>query len=160
MTMIAIAAMTQNRIIGKNNALPRHYPGDLQRFKKLTSWHTVVMGRKTFESIGRPLPHRDNIVLTRNTSRTVNGTTVLHTLEALLDKQKLLPPWSKVYVIGGEQIYKELLPYCDSIELTLVKKTYQGDASFPIFENEFYETAREAHPEYDFISYTRNASIL
>lgn len=160
MAMIAIAAMAQNRIIGNNNTLLWRYPEDLQRFKKLTSWHTVIMGRKTFESIGKPLPHRDNIVLTRNAKWKASGVTVLHTVETLLDRQKLWAPWSKTYVIGGEQIYKELLSYCDSVELTLIKKVYQGDASFPSFEKDFHETTRERHPDYDFITYTRNTTIL
>jgi len=84
--MIAIAAMSTNRVIGNNNTLPWSYPADLQRFKKLTTSHTVVMGRKTFESIAKPLPNRHNIVLTHNTSRVASGVEVVHETETLLQK--------------------------------------------------------------------------
>lgn len=151
--LIAIAAMSTNRVIGKDNKLPRDYPEDLERFREITRWHTVVMGRKTFESIGRVLPNRKNIVLTRQQNREHDGVEVYHDKDILLEvlkKEKL-----DVYNIGWSQLYELLLPYTNKIELTTIKHDIKGDAFFPLFEKNFQETKREIHDAFDFVTYER-----
>lgn len=144
-----IAAMAANRTIGKDNTLPRNYPEDLKHFKILTSGHTIIMGRKTYESLGRPLPHRRNIVLTSHP---------IDNLECYTSKEdclKQLNHQEQNFVIGGAQIYQLFLDVADSIELTLIKKWYDGDTIFPSFEDKFKETHREIHSDFDFITYLK-----
>ena len=121
-----IAACSTNRVIGKNNTLIWKVPGDLKRFKELTSGHTVLMGRKTYESIGRPLPNRRNIILSRNKDLVVEGCLVYSNLLEVLELYK-----NDLFVIGGEEIYRQTLGYADKVELTLIHKDYEGDAFFP-----------------------------
>jgi dihydrofolate reductase len=151
--LILIAAMAQNRVIGKDNKMPRHIPADFKHFKELTTGHDIVMGRKTFESIGRPLPHRKNIVLTRDTSWSAEG------VESGLSPSAIIEQATKdekdIYIIGGSQIYSYFFPHADKVELTIVKREVEGDAYFPIFEEDFEEVAREEHEEFDFVTYMR-----
>lgn len=126
-----IVAYSQNRVIGINNKLPWNIPPDLKRFKQLTSGNVVVMGRKTYESIGRPLPNRKNIILTSNTNYIAPGCIVFNSHLDILEKM------GDIWVIGGEQIYKLFLPYVDKIEATIVDKYFRGDSYFPKFENDF-----------------------
>jgi len=121
-----VAACSSNRVIGKDNKLIWNVPGDLKRFKEMTSGHTVLMGRKTYESIGRPLPNRRNVILSRNSELIVEGCFTYTSLVDTLDMFK-----NDVFIIGGEEIYRQSLPYVNRIELTLIHKEFEGDAFFP-----------------------------
>ena len=126
--------MSLNRVIGKNNTIPWHISEDLKHFKQTTRGHTVVLGRKTFESIGKPLPGRTNIVLTRDKNFSADGVTVIHTLDRLSTHTK---PDDEIFIIGGADIYKQTLPLTQKIYLTMIEKNFDGDAFFPVFEDEF-----------------------
>ena len=128
----AIAAMSLNRVIGAGGKIPWHLPEDFKWFKQMTAGHVLVMGRKTFESIGRPLPHRETFVLSRS-GFSQSGVTVIHGLEEV---QPLLVE-REVFVCGGAQIYAQALPLCSDLFLTLVKRVVEGDAVFPPFEGSF-----------------------
>ena len=151
--MKAIVAMTRNRVIGKGNKIPWLLPGEQKWFKETTMGHPVLMGRKTFESIGRPLPGRHNIVVTR--SGKIGG------VEIVRDLTEFNPALYEangrdVFVIGGSEIYRALLPKCDAIYVTMVKQEYDGDTYFPEFESSFEvcEVIRET-PLYDVLLYRR-----
>lgn len=147
----AIAAMSLNRVIGNGNKIPWHLPEDFKWFKATTTGHVIVMGRKTFESIGRPLPNRETIVLSRS-AFSHPGVKTIHSLEELtpvvVDRQ--------VFICGGAQIYEQALPLCSEILLTLVNREVEGDAFFPKFEDQFQlaETLRDT-PEFKILRYTR-----
>ncbi len=128
----AVAAMTQNRVIGKDGSMPWHLPADLQFFKKLTSGHPILMGRKTWDSLGRPLPNRRNLVLSRQSTPLVGA-------EVITDLSQLstLGLTGDVYVIGGAEIYRLLLPHCTSLYLTELNFTAEGDTFFPEFASLF-----------------------
>jgi dihydrofolate reductase len=130
--MKAIVAMAQNRIIGSEGKIPWHLPEDLRFFKEKTLGHTIVMGRKTYESIGKPLPGRQNIILSRTMSET-QGITLVRSTEELF----FLPNSSGFFVIGGAEIYRLLLPYCEELFVTHVSGEVVGDTSFPEFETAF-----------------------
>jgi dihydrofolate reductase len=129
-----IAACSKNKIIGNENKLIWKVPGDLKRFKELTTGHTVLMGRKTFESIGRPLPNRRNIILTRDKAFKADGCLVYSDLKEVLELFG-----NDLFIIGGEQIYKQTIGYADFIELTLIHKEFEGDAYFPEIPDWFHE---------------------
>lgn len=122
-----------NRVIGKNNKMPWHIPNELAYFKEKTMGKAIVMGRNTFESIGRPLPGRLNIVITRNTSYNPEGVTVVHSIEEAIEIAR--KHHEEVMVIGGEQIFKEVLPYTDLIYVTLIQNEFEGDTFFPPYED-------------------------
>ncbi|KOR79280.1 dihydrofolate reductase [Bacillus sp. FJAT-21352] len=133
-----IVAMDQNRVIGKNNKLPWHLPSDLQYFKKVTMGHPIVMGRKTFESIGRVLPGRENVIVTRNQEFKAEGCVVLHDIAQI--KMFADNHEEEVFVIGGAEIFKEILPFTDRLYITEIHETFEGDTFFPeIDENEWDE---------------------
>ena len=127
----AIAAMSQSRVIGCQGQLPWRIPEDFKRFREVTTGHTVVMGRRTFESIGKALPGRNNVVLTRHPIPNNPG------VEVHRSKESVLGTYSHFFVIGGEQIYGLFLPQVSTIHLTVVPGTYRGDAYFPEFETDF-----------------------
>lgn len=129
-----IAACSKNRVIGKDNKLIWHVPGDLKRFKELTSGHTVLMGRKTFESIGKPLPNRRNVILTRDKTFIADGCLIYNDLKEVLEFFK-----NDLFVIGGEEIYRQTIGYADYIDLTFIHKEYEGDAFFPEIPYWFHE---------------------
>lgn len=129
-----IAALSQNNQIGLNNQMPWHIPEDLHYFKTITTGHTVIMGRKTFESIGRPLPNRRNIVLTQNVDFAPPGVEIIHTLKEALELSQELP---EVFIIGGGEIYTAFMPYADKLYLTLIPKVITGDTTFPDYQNDF-----------------------
>lgn len=131
--MKAIVAMAENRVIGAGGKIPWHVTGDLPFFKKTTMGHPIVMGRKTYESLGRPLPGRKNIILSR-TMQAPLGVTVINNLEEL--RQLALPP-EEIFVIGGAEIYQLLLPECTTLFVTHVHRSVEGDTFFPDFEQEF-----------------------
>jgi dihydrofolate reductase len=132
--LIGIVAMTAQRLIGKDGTLPWHLPDDLAFFKQTTSGHAIVMGRKTFDSIGRPLPKRQNIVLTRDRSWSHPGVTVIHDTREL--SNALTMP-GEVYIIGGAEIYQAFLPQTDALLITHVKENFSGDTYFPAYDAEF-----------------------
>jgi dihydrofolate reductase len=147
-----IWAMARNRVIGRHNTLPWHLPADMKHFRELTTGHPVLMGRKTFESLGRPLPNRANIVITTDCLYAPQGVHVAHSLdEALALAAALMPPSDPmVFVIGGENLYAQMLPRADRLHLTLVDAEIDGDAHFPEFDLEAWrETQRVAHPADD-----------
>lgn len=122
-----IVAVADNGVIGDKNTLLWHISEDLRNFKRVTSGHPVIMGRKTFDSLGRPLPNRTNVVITRQNLE-IEGCKVVHSLEEALS---LFSPEEEVFVIGGAQIYAEALPLADRFYLTRVHHAYEGDTSFP-----------------------------
>ena len=124
-----IVAMDQNQLIGKNNALPWHLPADLKFFKKMTTGHTIIMGRKTFESIGKPLPNRRNIVLTRN--KDWMPSTDVEFFLSIEEATKTIKPEEKAYIIGGANLYKQALPVVDEMLITKIEHVFDGDAYFP-----------------------------
>lgn len=138
-----IAAMAHNSVIGLNNQLPWRLPADLKHFKAVTLGKPVIMGRKTYESIGKPLPGRANIVVTRDVSYTAEGVLIVHSLEEALAKTKDAP---EAMLIGGAQLYAEALPHAQRMYLTLIDAEFPGDAFFPHYNpRDWHETAREEH---------------
>src|SRR5580704_2358330 len=128
----AIAAMAQNRVIGQGSKIPWHLPEDFKWFKKMTTGHVIVMGRKTFESIGKPLPNRETIVLSRGAFQYPGVKTISD-----LSQIDLAAETREVFICGGAQIYAQALPLCSDLYLTLVKRVVDGDAFFPPFEDRF-----------------------
>ena len=141
--MIAsIFAMSENRVIGKNNQLPWHLPADLKYFKKTTLHHPILMGRKTFESIGKPLPQRTSIIITRQENYTVSDSIVVNSITEGIKAGKALA--KDIFIIGGAEILKEALPLIDTMYLTLIHETFAGDVFYPDYnEQEWQETWRE-----------------
>ena len=138
-----IAAMGKNRELGFGNKLPWHLPDDLKRFKALTRGHAIIMGRKTYEAIGRPLPERKNIVITRNRDYVAPGCIVVASME---DAIKEAGDDNEIFVIGGAEIYKLALPYADRMYLTLVDAEIPADVFFPEFdESGWVITKTEPH---------------
>lgn len=133
MRLIAIVAMSANRVIGREGKLPWHYPEDLKFFKRTTLGHPILMGRATFDSIGKPLPGRQNIVLSR-TMQPREGVTVIRDVPEL---PKVCGEVETVFVIGGARVFEELLPQCDSLYLTYITKEFEGDVRLPPFEHHF-----------------------
>jgi dihydrofolate reductase len=131
----AIAAMSLNRVIGAQGKIPWHIPEDFKWFKKMTVGNTIVMGRKTFESIGKPLPNRTTIVLTR-AGFSYPG---VRTVQALSEIDMPVEGGGEVFVCGGAEVYRQTLPSCSDLYLTLVKREVTGDAFFPAFEDLFGE---------------------
>lgn len=128
-----IAAMANNRVIGLDNNMPWHLPADLQHFKKVTTGKPVIMGRKTFESIGRPLPGRRNIIITRNENYSASGIETVTTPEAALD---LVNQVEEVMIIGGGNIYQQFLPLATRLYLTFIDLAVEGDTQFPDYQAE------------------------
>ncbi len=135
-----IVAIAENGVIGDKNALLWNIKEDMRRFRTTTTGHPVVMGRKTFESIGRPLPKRTNVVVTRGDA-TFEGCEVAHSLEEAI---AMFPAEEEVFIIGGAQIYAQALPLADKLYLTIVHRNYEGDTSFPNIDlSEWREISRE-----------------
>ena len=126
-----VVAMARNRVIGRDNQLPWHLPADLKHFKAITIGKPVVMGRKTYESIGRPLPERTNIVVTRDPDYRAEGCLVVNSAEAAIEAAGAV---DEVMIIGGGQFYEEMLPRADRLYLTEVHEDVEGDAWFPEFD--------------------------
>jgi len=122
-----IWAMDQNQLIGKGNELPWRLPADLAFFKKNTQGHPVIMGRKTFDSLGRPLPNRENIIISRDRELTIPNCVVVHSIDEAIAHVKD----NKAFVIGGAEIYKLFLPVADELIVTRVHHTFDGDTHFP-----------------------------
>lgn len=128
-----IVAMSENHVIGRDGGLPWHLPADLAHFKRVTAGHAVIMGRRTFESIGRPLPGRYNIVITRNPDYTVDGATVARSLDEAITAARDMDQSAEqeVFILGGEAVYRQALPRAERIYLTLVHAHVDGDTRFP-----------------------------
>ncbi|MFX3625290.1 MAG: dihydrofolate reductase [Ectobacillus sp.] len=157
-----IVAMDKNRLIGSNNDLPWRLPADLAYFKRVTMEHPIVMGRKTFEAIGRPLPGRENIVITRNKSYKADGCTIAHSLTEVLERYGASS--EEVFIIGGAELFKEALPIADRLYVTHIEEAFTGDTWFPeISLEQWREVSRakgiqdEKNPyEYYFTIYERS----
>ncbi|HTT39574.1 MAG TPA: dihydrofolate reductase [Burkholderiales bacterium] len=154
-----IVAMDRNGVIGRQGKVPWRLPADLKRFRTLTMGHHILMGRKTWESIGRPLPGRTNIVVTRNRAYSAPGATVAPSLHAALE---LARDDAETFVIGGGEIYREALPLADRVYMTRVQAEYPGDTFFPHLEPADWQAAtREQHaaqdgqPAWEFAVYQR-----
>ena len=156
MKIILIAAMAKNRVIGRDNAIPWHIPGELQRFKALTMGHTLIMGRKTFESIGRALPGRKTLIISRNPEYQAKGCLVAQSLTAAL---ALCPETETIFIAGGGEIYREGLNLAEAIYLTVLDREVDGEVLFPEFDPEQFHpvaTERVKGPEpYTFTIFTR-----
>ena len=138
-----VVAISENNAIGKDNQLLWHLPADLKHFKNITSGHTIIMGRKTYDSIGKPLPNRRNIVITRQIGLQLEGIEFVNSLDEAL---KLCIDDKEVFVIGGAEIYRQAISLCDKIELTRVHQEFDADAFFPELDNVTWkEVWREDH---------------
>lgn len=138
-----VVAISENNAIGKDNQLLWHLPADLKHFKNITSGHTIIMGRKTYDSIGKPLPNRRNIVITRQTGLHLEGIEVVNSLDEAL---ALCKDEKEVFIIGGAEIYRQAILICDRIELTRVHQEFDADAFFPELDNETWkEVWKEDH---------------
>ena len=155
-----VAAMANNRVIGLEGDMPWHMPADLAHFKQTTLGKTVLMGRKTFDSLGRPLPKRRNVVISRQTNLELSGCEVMSDLPAFLQQ------WHKgedLMVIGGATIYEQAMPFADQMVLTFIEADLQGDTHFPIWvDSGWQEVARESHQaddknpyNYQFVTFSR-----
>jgi dihydrofolate reductase len=154
--LIAIVAMTPQRIIGRNGTLPWHLPEDLAFFKRTTSGHAIVMGRKTYESIGKPLPKRRNIVLTRDPAWSAPGVEVIHSPAGLA---AITAPDETVFVIGGAEIYAAFLDHLDEVLVSHVFENYPGDTALPVFEHAFAAPEPvESHAAFEVLRYQRPTS--
>lgn len=143
MTLSILVAHDQNRVIGKDNQLPWHLPNDLKHVKKLSTGNTLVMGRKTYESIGKPLPNRRNVVLTRDDSFHPEGVDVIHNFEDIYD----LP--GHVFIFGGQALFEEFIDKVDDMYITVIEDKYQGDTFFPPYTFEDWEVESSVKGEQD-----------
>lgn len=148
MKISIIVAMSVNRVIGKNNSLPWRLPDDLKRFKNLTMGHCLIMGRKTFESIGRPLPGREIIVVTRQDNFSPENVKVCHSLEDALELAKQIEKNGEIFIGGGTEIFEQTLDIVDRIYLTIINKHFDGDAYFPEFDESQWQHKIEEEKEY------------
>ncbi len=141
MSINIIVAMDENNLIGCNNKLPWHMPADLMHFKKITTGKTIVMGRKTYESIGKPLPNRNNIIISSDKSLHIAGAKVINNIQNIISnnlKQELI-------IIGGANIYKQTIKYCSRLYITRIKAKFKGDAYFPNLANNWQIVTAENH---------------
>lgn len=153
-----VAAVASNGVIGAGNRMPWHLPGDLRHLKALTLGHPVIMGRKTYESIGKPLPGRENIVVSRTPGLEIAGVNIASSLEGAL---ALCAGQSVAFILGGGELYKASLPLADGLVLTEIHASYDGDTRFPQWDRSaFRETQRRPQttadgPAFDFVLYER-----
>lgn len=152
-----VAALGRNRVLGKDNRLLWHIPDDLKRFKQLTLAHPVIMGRKTFESIiaalGKPLPGRTNIVVTRDIAWTHDGVITAASIEDAIEKAKAAPGADEIIIGGGGEIYRQALPLVDKLHLTLVEDDKEGDSYFAEYEDIFTKKTFEESRDYNNLRY-------
>jgi len=163
MILSLIAAVAENQVIGTQNKLPWDLPNDLKRFRDITSGKPMIMGRKTFDSIGRPLPNRENIIISRQPHLHIPGCIVVHSLEEALKHCEESLDAKEAFVIGGGGVFTDALPKADRIYLTRVHAVVDGDVFFPALDlNEWEEVERDEHQEdpqhlyaYTFLLYER-----
>lgn len=146
MIVTMVVAIAENHAIGKDNQLLWHLPKDLKHFKQITAGHTIIMGRKTFDSMGKPLPNRRNIVITRNEDLELTGAEVVTNMDAAL---ALASSEEEVFIIGGAEIYKMAMSLTDKIYLTVVHHSFEGDAYFPEIDPDIWEETASEHHETD-----------
>ncbi|MDB4297245.1 dihydrofolate reductase [Flavobacteriaceae bacterium] len=155
-----IAAKAQNNELGKDNDLIWHLPADLKRFKAITTGHHIIMGRNTYESIGRPLPNRTTVIITRNTDYTAEGCIVVNSIEKAIDIAK---EDDNAFIIGGAQIYNDAINFVDVLDICEVHETFEADVYFPTIDKTIWEevertdhTADEKNKHnYSFVKYKR-----
>ena len=160
MKLTAVVAIDENRVIGLDNKLPWHMPADLQHFKKVTLGKPVLMGRKTYESIGRPLPKRRNVIISRDPDFVIDGGEIFNSPGAALEALKDYP---EIMLIGGAQLFTQLMPQLTNLELTIIHHQFKGDTFFPEIDFEQWrEIDREAHAadtenpyRYTFLTYEK-----
>jgi len=160
MSLSLIVAMAKNNTIGVNNTLPWRCAEDLKHFKALTMGHHMIMGRKTFDSIGKPLPGRTTVVITRNSDLEIEGCVVVHSLDEAL---AACAGDEEIFIVGGAELYRQALPLVDTLYITEIQQEVEGDAHFPEFDRHAWrETERvvssQAAPqplEYHFVTYRR-----
>ncbi len=160
MSLCIIVALSKNRTIGIDNQLPWRCPEDLKRFKALTMGHHMIMGRKTFDSIGRVLPGRTTVVVTRDENLAIEGCLVAHSLEQAIT---LCGNDAEIFIVGGAQIYRQAMDLADTLHVTEIQKEVRGDAHFPEIDREkWQETSRQPHHqstpeplEFHFVTYRR-----
>lgn len=158
MIIALIVAMDEARVIGKNNALPWHLPADLKHFKQLTMGKPIIMGRKTFESIGKPLPGRTNIIITRDTQYQVDNCRVVHSLKEAFSAAEGA---DEVMIIGGSQLFEQALPVAERIYLTEIHARFEGDTCFPeLMQGEWREISRHTHAPDDRNHYPYSFIVL
>jgi dihydrofolate reductase len=156
-----IVAVSSNHVIGKDNALPWHLPEDLKRFRTLTTGHHIIMGRKTYESLGRLLPDRTTVIVTRNKALKVDGAVVVYSLQEAIE---VCVKDTEAFIIGGAELYLQGLQYAENLYLTQVETHVEGDAFFPTLdENIWQETSRENHVsvkglKFSYLTYARKKS--
>ena len=131
--------MDENRLIGSNNDLPWHLPADLQRVKQLTTGHAIILGRKNYESIGRPLPNRKNIVITTNPDYEAPGCIVVNSIDAAIDAAE----GEDIYIFGGARIYEQMFDLAERMYLTLIHATFEGDTWFPEYKPDDWEVIEQ-----------------
>jgi dihydrofolate reductase len=156
-----LVAFDENRVIGKNNTLIWHLPADLKRFKALTTGHVIIMGRKTFESIGKPLPNRTTIVISRQVDLQIEGVIIAHSVEEAILKAKSITR-DDIFIVGGAEIYALSLPLADQILVTQIHDIFEGDAFFPEIPVELWEVTEKERGvtdekntyQYSYITYT------
>lgn len=146
MKISLIVAFDENRLIGNNNALPWHLPADLKHFKNITMGHTMIMGRKTFDSIGKPLPGRVSMIITRQKDYKVEGCIVVNTMEEALKKCN---DQEEVFIIGGAQIFECTLPIATDLYITKIHHAFTGDTHFPEISEKEWEQISEVTNERD-----------
>ncbi|MCG8309560.1 MAG: dihydrofolate reductase [Cytophagales bacterium] len=165
MIKIIMAAKASNNVIGKNNDLVWHLPADLRYFKETTKGHTLIMGRKTFESLGNPLPHRESWVITRNENYTSEGIRTFHSLESAIDAGEKLG-LDTVFILGGGEVYRQAINIADKMIITEVHSEFEGDTYFPEIDPKTWkEIDRIEHKadeknnyDYAFVIYLRRDS--
>lgn len=161
--IISVAAYSLNRVLGHKGKLPWHLPKDLRFFREVTKGHPIIMGRPTFESLGKPLPARTNIVITSKKDLKIPGCIVVHSLEEAIREAEKAPGSDKIFIGGGGVVYGEAMPYVDQMYLTLIHGTFEGDAFFPEFkESEWKLISEEKHHkdaehayDFDFLVFER-----
>lgn len=162
-TIALIVARTRNGVIGLNNAMPWHLPEDLRYFKRVTMNKPIIMGRNTWESLGKPLPGRDNIVVTHNTHYQAAGAQVVGSLDAALRLAAALATEKnseEIMIIGGAQIYRAALPMAQRAYITEIDADINGDAFFPMLEGKWQETVRESHAPCEKNPYPYSFTVL
>ncbi|WP_158737824.1 dihydrofolate reductase [Alteribacillus sp. YIM 98480] len=141
-----IAAMDENRVIGHENKMPWHLPADLKHFKEVTSGSPIIMGRKTYEAIGRPLPRRQNIIVTNTKDFAAEGCEVVHSLD---EAKRIAATKQEIFVIGGETLFEQFLPAADRMYLTIIHDTFPGDTYFPEWQTEDWVTTEKKQGKTD-----------
>lgn len=147
--LVLIAAMASNRVIGVDGRLPWHLPADMRRFRSLTSGHPVIMGRRTFESIGRPLPNRTNMVLSRDPGCLADGCWVYDSLPDAVAAAAVAPGGDQVWIIGGGDLYRATIDVADRLELTVLDAEIDGDTYFPEIDPKRWELVANKRHEAD-----------